>query len=460
MRLQIKARLRHGAAAALALYLSASATVVAAAARQVPETIQAEEPAETYVDDLGGEDSEAYYDDDSYGSTACGESVCDGVGCGDSISSLMSAGAGQGNVFWGYGEYLGWQISGARVPALVTAAPAGTPLANAGVIGQPTTQVLFGNRDIDDDYRSGFRVGGGLWIDRCDGLAIIGDYFWLQDDGDSFSAGPNSGQIIGRPFFNTEAGVNDVQLVDVPNELSGNVRIDTNSEFQGAGVALMKSAWMCCDPCTCRTANIGLIGGYRYYRHESTLDINEDLLVLPGTTTPLVPGTTIMVNDSFATKNEFHGGEIGLQGRVNSKKWFVDGVLALGLGGTHREVDINGSTSVNVLGTVSNSAGGLLTSSATNIGHYEDDEFSVIPRIRLGVGRQLNEHFSLRGGYNVIIWNNVMFADDALPPGLAVDPRNLPPVQAGGGPDPRFPGFGNDSTLVAHGFDAGIQFSY
>jgi hypothetical protein len=218
---------------------------------------------------------------------------------------------------------------------------------------------------------------------------------------------------------------------------------------------------MCCDPCGCGSANFSFFGGYRYYRHESTLGIAEDLLVLPGTTTPLVPGTTIDLQDRFATKNEFHGGELGVQGRINGRAWFVDGLVALALGGTKREVDINGSTDTFVPGGGSSSAaGGLLTSSVTNIGHYEDTDFSIVPRVRLGVGRQLNEYLSLRAGYNIIVWDNVMFADDALPPGLAVDPRNLPPVQAGGGPDPRFPGFGNDSTLLAHGFDFGVQLDY
>ena len=32
------------------------------------------------------------------------------------------------------------------------------PVANAGVLGQPTTSVLFGGEDIDDDYRSGFEA--------------------------------------------------------------------------------------------------------------------------------------------------------------------------------------------------------------------------------------------------------------------------------------------------------------
>ena len=59
----------------------------------------------------------------------------------------------------------------------------------------------------------------------------------------------------------------------------------------------------------------------------------------------------------------------------------------------------------------------------------------------------------------MILWGDVARAASHLPPGLAVDPRNLPPVQGGGGPDPAFPGI-TGSDLVAHGFDFGVDFTY
>ena len=71
--------------------------------------------------------------------------------------------------------------------------------------------------------------------------------------------------------------------------------------------------------------------------------------------------------------------------------------------------------------------GGLLTSEATNIGTYADNSLAIIPEFRLGVGTQLTNNVSVRAGYNFIIWNAVARAGSQLPPGLEVDPRNLPP---------------------------------
>ncbi|MCA9238400.1 MAG: BBP7 family outer membrane beta-barrel protein [Planctomycetales bacterium] len=385
--------------------------------------------------------------------TNCGSSV----ECGDTICGAMNDCCCEiGPRAWFSAEYLLWQVSGVDVPALVTSSPAGTPLNQAGRLDDPSTTVLAGNDTILDGWRSGYALSGGVALDPCGRVAIIGDYFNAGRDSYRYGAGPDTGAIIARPFYNTQAGAQDVELVDVPNELSGRVDITGHTDFQGAGAALMANLWNCCDSCSDRSSGLWVLGGYRYYQHDSRLNIVENLLVLPGTTTPLVPGTSILLSDQFTARNVFHGGEFGLQGRVQREEWWIDGLAAIAVGNNTRTVTVSGSTTNTVPGVgTSTAAGGLLTSSVTNIGRYEDSKTTVIPRFRLGAGVQLTEHLAARVGYNVIIWDDVAQAAAHLPPGLAVDPRNLPPVQAGGGPDPAFPGI-QSSTVVAHGFDFGL----
>jgi len=378
------------------------------------------------------------------------------MGCSD----MISGGAIGGEAFWVYADYLYWQVDGVGVPALVTASPVGTPLATAGALGAPTTAIIAGGDEINDDWRSGYRIGGGFWLDRCAGLAVIGDYFHAGRDSDGFSRGPEDGQIIARPFFNAQTGAPDAQLVNVPGELGGRVDVRAFTDFQGAGIGLSQILCASCDPCTGNMANLAVIGGYRYYKHDSVLTIAEDLTVLPGTTAPLVPGTTFDILDRFSARNEFHGGELGLQGRIERDAWFFDGLAAVAVGGNRRVVIVDGQTTTTVPGGgTTTAAGGLLTSEATNIGRYSDTDTSVIPRFRVGIGAYLTENLSIRTGYNVIILDDFVEAASHLPPGLAVDPRNLPPIQAGGGPDPRFPGLVG-STVVAHGLDFGLMLTF
>src|SRR5258707_15873832 len=64
------------------------------------------------------------------------------------------ADAGQ---FWVEMEYLAWSVKGDRLPPLVTTSPAGTPQAQAGILGPPSTTVLFG----DSSVNGGWGPGGG-----------------------------------------------------------------------------------------------------------------------------------------------------------------------------------------------------------------------------------------------------------------------------------------------------------
>ena len=358
-------------------------------------------------------------------------------------------------------EYLSWRLDGSHLPPLVTASPAGTPLNQAGRLDDPSTQVLVGNEIIGDGWRDGWRIQGGFWLDNCRTWAIAFDYFDTGGDGYDYVSNSPSGLIIGRPFFNTETGQDDAQLISVPNELDGRLRVHGHSDFRGAGATMQQLLWCCGDPNSCcPSRSLMLLAGYRHLQFNSNLSISEDLTVLPGTSTPLVPGTNILVDDRFSARNEFHGGELGFQGRVKQSWWWVDGMAKLSIGNMHRSVTVDGQT-INTVpgGGQAEFVGGILTSEVTNIGHYSDNKTVVIPEFRLGIGMQVTQRVSAKAGYNLIIWNDVAHAAAHLPPGLAVDPRNLPPIQAGGGSEPEFPGI-RGSNLVAHGVDVGLEFTY
>src|SRR6056297_3074011 len=50
--------------------------------------------------------------------------------------------------YWVTAESLLWFGKGRTMPALVTTSPAGTPQVDAGVLGRPGTQVLFGDGQV------------------------------------------------------------------------------------------------------------------------------------------------------------------------------------------------------------------------------------------------------------------------------------------------------------------------
>ncbi len=362
---------------------------------------------------------------------------------------------------WFGAEYLRWKIDGNRLPPLVTAGPSSGPLANVARLDDPSTEILSGGETVNDDWRDGYRFFGGFWFDCCHNYGIGADYFDIGNDDYEFTSPQNPGIVTGRPFYNTELGEDDVELVSVPNELDGTANVRSTDGFRGAGVTLNKALWRCCDPC-CQgnSSGITMLSGYRYYKYDSNLSITEQLTVLPGTTSPLVPGTTFYLQDSFRTRNVFNGGEIGLQTYKKRCWWWMDGMAKVAMGWQRSTVTVDGDTITNVPGGgISQAAGGLLTSEITNIGRYHDSDFVFIPEFRLGLGACVTRCCSVRAGYNVIIWGDVARAASHLPPDLQVDPRNLPPIQNGGGPEPEFPGV-RGSQLVAHGLDASVMWQW
>src|SRR5262249_45860795 len=81
-----------------------------------------------------------------------------------------------GRVYGGVDSLLWWP-KGQRLPPLATTGPDTSP--NAGTLGDPAgTTILFGNSQVDDQARSGFRLTAGYWLDDQQnvGVEVIGFY--------------------------------------------------------------------------------------------------------------------------------------------------------------------------------------------------------------------------------------------------------------------------------------------
>ena len=124
---------------------------------------------------------------------------------------------------WVRAEWLFWATSGQSLPPLASTSPAGTDRQIAGRLNNPSTTVLYGGDKANTDYRSGFRLTGGIWLDDCGTWGLDGDFFFLGRSRDSNAAGsdPSGSPILTRPFFNTLTNAPDAELVSVPGVLAG-----------------------------------------------------------------------------------------------------------------------------------------------------------------------------------------------------------------------------------------------
>lgn len=333
---------------------------------------------------------------------------------------------------------IGW-TDGLSVPALVTTSPAGTRLNNAGVLGRRGTEILVGDEDLFEDDRLGGRVRFGAWLDPCHTLGVEGEYFGLKEDTFDFAAncGGDGLPILARPFFNVNPrdpntgnpgppARNDSELVCFPDVLQGEVGVEASTTLDSAAARLR---WrLCCDRANCcatqcmyceRSCSFDLLFGYRHLRLRDRLAITEVLASLIDD----APGT-FNIFERFDTRNEFHGGEIGLLWEQRSGAWSLELLGRVGLGNTSQTVTIDGATLARSQGQTNFGVGGLLAQ-RTNIGTHEADEFSVVPELGVTLGYQLTRTVRATFGYTLVYWTNVARAGDQID--LRVNPDLLPP---------------------------------
>jgi hypothetical protein len=341
------------------------------------------------------------------------------------------------------GEYLLWWTKSTALPPLVTTSPPGTPVGQAGILGQPGTAVLFGGKDVADNPRSGGRITLSAWLDDPQTIGVEAYFFGLESTSNHFSAASDGIPILARPFFNTQTGAPDAVLIAFPGTVKGSVNVAvTSTDLYGAGVDLRAN--VCCDCCY----RVDLLGGYRCLHLHEGVALSETEIGT-GPNSPVPVGTRIDLTDSFGTRNDFNGGELGAEAELRDGRCFVDLLGKVAVGATDETAGIAGISSSNSRPTLT---GGLLAL-PTNIGHFSTCRFAVVPEGELRVGYRLTDNVRVSLGYTFIYWSRVARPGNQID--LAVNPTQLPPGTLVGQPRPAF-SF-HESDFWAQGIDLGVE---
>jgi hypothetical protein len=348
--------------------------------------------------------------------------------------------------FYADAEYLLWWLKGENTPVLLTTS---SPQ-DFGVLGAPTTRILFGGSPINNDSRSGGRFTLGYWFD-CDGLGIELSGFFLEPQNTDVTA--SGFPVLGRPFFNVNSNVQFSQLVALPGVTVGNAVINAPSKLAGGELNFR------CNVCCCDCYKINLLAGFRYLDLDESIKITENIQGL-STAPPPFTNETITVFDRFATHNQFYGGQIGIDGRYMWGAWSADLRFKLGIGGNEQSIDVaGGQRFVAPDGTVMTAKGGLLAL-PSNIGHYSRARFSLIPEVGTTLGYQVTPHIRGFIGYNFLLWTDVVRPGDQIDTHINVTqipnfPTNSPPSNSN---RPQVPFHQTD--IWAQGLLVGVEFTF
>lgn len=344
-------------------------------------------------------------------------------------------------------ELLSWWIDDMNLPPLVTTSPLGTPTNTAGVLGQPGTQILFGDDQAEAVAHLGGRFTAGRWLDPCECVAFEASYFFLGPAGTDFAANGFDRAILARPFFSTQTNAEAARLVAYPNLLEGSIDINTSSQMQGFDALLRVRG--CSNLCT----DFTFLAGYRYLNLDESLRINQlsRFTVAQGV---IVAGTEQRLFDQFSTENHFHGAQIGFASTTQYCCWSLDTQVKFALGNTHSEVTIDGRTRTTVPNGGSATFVGGLLAQESNIGRRTRDELAFVPELTLTLRREIACNLQFVVGYNVLYWTGAARLGDQIDTAVSQFPPE-PPTGAG---RPRFD-FDSSGVLV-QGLQLGLDFSF
>jgi hypothetical protein len=319
-------------------------------------------------------------------------------------------------------EFLTWWLQDAPLAApLITA---GTPT-SLGILDRSGTSVLFGGSGLNYDAAPGFRLTAGTWLDPQQIIGVEASGFWVGQTSTEFAAGSNLnwGPVLARPVQNAITGLQTSQLISFPGAIAGAAEVAATALLGGFDTNL----------------RLGLIGGgsvqasllvgYRYLDLTETLAINQYAQLqgnaVSGFEGLRLPGPALVaLHDSFRTRNQFNGGQLGLRTAVALGRFDVEMLAKVALGSTYQSVDITGNTAVLAPGRLSAVAPGGLLALPSNSGRFHDSAFAVVPEVGVTVGYQLTDNLRFLVGYNFLYWSNVVRPGDSINP--LINPTQLP----------------------------------
>ena len=338
--------------------------------------------------------------------------------------------------FWVSGELLYWRMNGMYIPALVTTSPAGTPQADAGVLGEPGTSILLGEQSILNSDVNGLRLRAGVWLDMENRYGVQAEGFALDTSSFDFQASNDTTgiAIIARPFFNinprnpvTDAlsppAREDSQLVCFPRVVDGAITVDATSELRSGGLAfrgLVAGETFRDNRGTLSYSRVDMLAGYRYLNLKDRLSIADNF----GSLDPDIP-VEYQITDQFDTSNEFQGLDLGIVWQGGWKKWTLECLLKTAVGNIHQSVNIQGSTVITTGATSPVSSVGGLLALPTNIGSYGRDQVALMPELGFNLGYQVLPHLRLTAGYTFLYLGSVVRPGDQID--LDVNPDQLAP---------------------------------
>jgi hypothetical protein len=353
--------------------------------------------------------------------------------------------------YWARADWLYWHFRSMPLPPLaVTGNPA---LPNAGIPGGGNLAPLTGSsRDLG--MFSGARLTLGEWFDPDGALgAEVSSFIFARRSTSDLFTG--STQPLSVPFLST-GGVPGAFDFSFPNRVAGSLAVGTTSQLFGAEANLLHR-WY-----SRNGVSLDGILGYRYLWLDEKLDIfgraSSAGAVGSFAGQPLPLSGAIFTADSFRANTQFHGGQFGAQLEVRRGMFLVRAYDKYGLGANIQTLRANGQTTATGFGDPRTVAGGLFALPG-NVGVHRHTEFSMMNEGGVEAGLQVTSGLSIRVGYNLLWWSNVLRPTGGVSPVVPLAQVPISPTFTPAAAAPQPFAF-RTSDFLAHGLVVGAMFEW
>jgi hypothetical protein len=164
---------------------------------------------------------------------------------------------------------------------------------------------------------------------------------------------------------------------------------------------------------------LSAMAGFRYLSAGYLAEIDSVSNFNPNlpSSSPFFPlaGDTLAIVDSFTTRNQFYGGQVGVVAQAQP----VPGVVfqagfKLALGVTAEDLFISGSQVRTGPGGLRQSYVGGVLALPSNIGHFERNKFAQVPELELKTAVRVTDHLFLKGGFSLLDWTRIIRAGEQI----------------------------------------------
>ena len=323
---------------------------------------------------------------------------------GDAIEEMTAERILMAPKVWASGEYQILWTQNANTPPLIVRVPAqfNPNSANTFLDSQKINE-FPGKRDLKYDSLNGFRVSAGVRIQPQ--LAIDGNYFSTErvSREDTFAGSGLPGMDgIAREYIQAGTGSNISLFAALPGQYSGFVSAKTDLRTWGLDSNVR---W---DSYHFFVDRSELMAGFRYFELSENLSIHDS--------STFGDGSRLTVSDSFQSRNQFYGGQVGMHSRIYGTVWSIDFINKYAIGGVRQEVRAVGSNSIfSPAGVESQEAGGLYARGA-NIGTFNRNRFAVMGESAILLGYNVTQNCRLHFGYNATWISSVIRATEVIDP--------------------------------------------